>query len=148
MTGSPSGERGGIGAWTSALVAHVLRGSADDRLVALWVLHATTGRRRGEALGLRWKDVDLERATLSVSQTITAVQHGVIVSPPKSDRSRRRLGLDPDTVRVLPDHQQAQQRDRERHGVSPAPPVFCEPEGDNRKAAREGRSGEVRGKPG
>jgi integrase len=126
----PRGERVEIVTWTSAQVAQFLRGVADDPMFALWVLLATTGLRRGEALGLRWKDVDLERATLSVSQTITAVQHGVIVSPPKSDRSRRRLGLDPDTVRVLSDHQQAQQRDRELLGLGPARLVFCTPEGE------------------
>src|SRR3546814_10189890 len=127
---TPRGERVEIVTWTSTQVAQFLRGAADDPLFALWVLLATTGLRRGEALGLRWKDVDLERATLSVSQTITAVQHGVIVSPPKSDRSRRRLGLDPDTIRVLTDHQQAQQRDRDLLGLGPAPLVFCTPEGE------------------
>lgn len=33
---------------------------SGDRSYPLWVLLATTGMRRGEALGLRWCDVDLE----------------------------------------------------------------------------------------
>lgn len=33
-------------------------GAEEDRLYPPWVLLATTGMRRGEALGLRWNDVD------------------------------------------------------------------------------------------
>src|SRR3546814_13377989 len=80
----PRGERVEIVTWTSAQVAQFLRGVAGDPLFALWVLLATTGLRRGEALGLRWKDVDLGRATLSVSQKITAAPHGGTVAPPKT----------------------------------------------------------------
>jgi integrase len=103
----------------------------DDPLYALWVLLATTGLRRGEALGLRWSDVDLERETISVSQTLTTVGHRVVVSPPKSDRSRRRLRIDFTTARVLGEHSEAQGRDRELLGVPEGRDdyVFAEPDG-------------------
>jgi integrase len=42
---------------------HVL----TDRLYAAWLLLATTGMRRGEVLGLRWRDVHLDAGRLSVS---------------------------------------------------------------------------------
>jgi len=127
----PTGERKETPTWTSAEVTTFLAGVEDDPLYALWVLLATTGLRRGEALGLRWSDVDLERATLSVSQTITTVNNQIAVTPPKSDRSRRRIGLDRDTVRVLRDHQRDQERDRKLPGVAPGPGplVFAEAEG-------------------
>ena len=131
----PTGERKETPTWTAAEVTTFLAGVVDDPLYALWVLLATTGLRRGEALGLRWSDVDLERATLSVSQTITTVNNQIAVTPPKSDRSRRRIGLDPDTVRVLRDHRRDQDRDRELLGSGPAsgpssgPLVFAEPDG-------------------
>src|SRR3546814_12598321 len=88
----PRGECVEIVTWTSAQVAQFLRGVAEDPLFALWVLLATTELRRGEALGLRWKDVDLSRATLSVSHTITAVQHGVIVSQSSEEGPAGREG--------------------------------------------------------
>ena len=47
-----------------AFLAHV----ADDRLFALWALYLATGLRRGEALGLRWSDVDEGR--LAVRRTL------------------------------------------------------------------------------
>jgi len=58
----------GVHCWDAESVhafLDVSRGE-DDRLFPLWALLATTGMRRGEALGLRWSDIDLEtgRATL------------------------------------------------------------------------------------
>jgi integrase len=127
----PTGERKETPTWTAAEVTKFLASVEDDPLYALWVVLATTGVRRGEALGLRWSDVDLDRATLSVSQTITTVNNQIVVTPPKSDRSRRRIGLDPDTVRVLRDHRRDQDRDRELLGWGPGsgPLVFAEPDG-------------------
>lgn len=127
----PTGERKEAPTWTAAQVTTFLAGVEEDPLYALWVLLATTGLRRGEALGLRWSDIDLDRATLSVSQTITTVNNQIAVTPPKSDRSRRRIGLDRDTVRVLRDHRRDQDRDRELLGSGPGsgPLVFAEPDG-------------------
>jgi integrase len=41
---------------------------SSDRFEALYVLAIATGLRRGQLLGLRWDDVDLERGTLQVGQ--------------------------------------------------------------------------------
>jgi len=51
------------------------------------------GLRRGEALGLRWKDIDLDRGELRVSQTLQRVDGRLQIVPPKSERSRRRVPL-------------------------------------------------------
>lgn len=47
--------------------------SGDHRLSAAFALLATTGMRRGEALGLRWSDVDLAGGRCSIVQTVIAV---------------------------------------------------------------------------
>ena len=41
----------------------LLEAARGDRLEALYVLAVHTGMRRGELLGLKWGDVDLENAT-------------------------------------------------------------------------------------
>jgi integrase len=50
---------------------------------------ASTGLRRGEVLGLRWSDIDFEKATLQVAQSVELVGHMLSVKEPKTDRSRR-----------------------------------------------------------
>jgi integrase len=40
------------------------------RLYPLYVVAATMGLRRGELLELRWSDIDLDRGTLNVEQTV------------------------------------------------------------------------------
>ena len=46
--------------WTAEQLGAFLERRQDDRLHALWHVLAMTGMRRGEALGLRWDDIDLE----------------------------------------------------------------------------------------
>jgi integrase len=74
---------------------------ADDPLYPLWHLLAMTGMRRGEALGLRWADVDLDAGHLAVRQTVVVLKGKFIASQPKTARGRRVLALDPGTVAVL-----------------------------------------------
>ena len=85
---------------------------ADDRLYPAYVLLATTGMRRGEVLGLRWSDVDLEHQQLAVVNTLTTVYYRPILSTPKTKRSRRVIYLDPATIEVLRGHQAHQQAER------------------------------------
>lgn len=68
-------------------------------------LIAYTGIRRGEALGLRWQDIDLEAGTISIVQTLGHSLHkGLVFQPPKTNRSRRSIDLDPGTADVLRAH--------------------------------------------
>ena len=63
---------------------------------------AYTGVRRGEALGLRWRNVDLETGAASIAQTVVVSQkQGLIFQPPKTNSGRRGIDLDDDTVAVL-----------------------------------------------
>jgi integrase len=87
--------------WDVEKVRAFLDSVAGDRLHAVWLLMATTGMRRGEVLGLRWCDVDLDAGRLSVVQTVIMVDRKVIVSEPKTDRGRRSIALDSVTVEAL-----------------------------------------------
>src|SRR4029450_4257539 len=80
-----------------AFLAHV----RDDRLYALWLLVATTGMRRGELAGLRWGDIDFDHATVSPTIPRVVVDHQGHDLAPKTERSRRRLALDPVTLAAL-----------------------------------------------
>lgn len=104
----------GVRAWDAATLREFLATSAEsgDRLHALWVLLATTGMRRGEAVGLRWSDVDLDAGRLRVVQTIIQVRSKVTVGEPKTARGRRPIALDAGTVAVLREHRKRSLEER------------------------------------
>ncbi len=85
------------------------RSTADPNL-PLWRLLAMTGVRRGEALGVRWSDLDLDGARLSVRQQLVRQGDLVTFGPPKTKAGRRSIALDPGTVEALRDRR-AQWRD-------------------------------------
>jgi integrase len=87
--------------WTAEQLRAFLKATADDRLHPLWHVLAMTGMRRGEALGLKWDDVDLEAGRLSVRRALIPSGREVVVSEPKTARGRRSIALDPETVAVL-----------------------------------------------
>ena len=87
--------------WTKENLRAFLESVADERLGALWYTIAFTGLRRGEALGLRWSDVDLENARLAVRRALIPINREVVVSEPKTAKGRRVIALDPSTIEVL-----------------------------------------------
>lgn len=66
-----------------------LRAAADQRLEALYVLAVFLGPRRGELLGLRWADVNLDRAQLEIVQTLQRIGGSLRLVPPKTENSAR-----------------------------------------------------------
>lgn len=84
--------------------------TAGDRLGALWATAIAAGLRQGELLALRWSDVDLEAATLSVRYTLRRGTREL--AEPKTDRARRTLRLGGEAVTALRDHRRRQLEER------------------------------------
>ncbi|MGE5764987.1 MAG: tyrosine-type recombinase/integrase, partial [Mycobacterium leprae] len=103
--------------WTAQELREFLAATTNDRLHAAWVLLATTGMRRGEALGLRWSDVDLNAARAAVRQTVIAVRHEVAFGTPKTAKGRRTVALDAGTVTALREHRKRQNAERLQVGA-------------------------------
>jgi len=97
-----------VDAWTTDELRHFLDFVAGDRLYGCWHLAAYTGMRRGELLGLRWEDVDLDAARLAVRQTIVLEYTTPIIETPKNHEARV-INLDEDTVGVLMRHRDEQE---------------------------------------
>ena len=81
-----------------------------DRHEALYTVALTLGLRQGEALGLRWQDIDLERGRLHVEHQLQRVDHRLALVPCKTDRSRRELGGTAFTLAALCAHREGQAR--------------------------------------
>jgi integrase len=98
--------------WSPEELGRFLREVAEDRLFAAVRLVAMTGMRRGEVLGLRWRDVDLVTGRAAITQTIIAPRYVTQLSTPKTDKGRRSVELDAGTVDVLRAHKKRQAEER------------------------------------
>jgi integrase len=85
-------------------VGRLLSAAKGERLECLYVLAIHTGARLGELLALRWKDVRLDSASLSVQATLQRTADGYVFAPPKSTRSRRQIARTPTAVAALQQH--------------------------------------------
>lgn len=94
--------------WTPTELNQFLELIEGHRFQAAIHLLAMTGARRGEIAGLRWVDVDLNVARITIRQTLNAVDGEIYVSSPKSARGRT-IDLDRHTVDVLRRHLERQQ---------------------------------------
>ena len=72
--------------------------------------------RRGESLGLRWKNVDLEPGRLSVRRALIPNGAVVVVSEPKTARGRWSVTLDPETAEALKRQAAQQLADQAKKG--------------------------------
>jgi integrase len=116
--------------WTAEQLQAFLRAAAGHRLFpAFWTL-AMTGMRRSELLGLRWTDIDLDAGTLSINRGLVAVGYDLHESRGKTRNSRRRIDLDPTTVRVLSAWRSWQRIEREAVGASPPDYLFTDAHGE------------------
>ena len=79
----------------------VLKAAEESRYHPVLVLIAATGLRKGEALALHWQNVDLDAGALKVVATVMRIDGRLVISEPKTDRSRRVVPLAPAVVAML-----------------------------------------------
>jgi integrase len=87
--------------WSAGELERFVSASVSDRLGAAWRLLALTGMRRGELLGLRWSDVDLDAKRVRVVQTVTMAGDRPELGTPKTAAGARPISLDGGTVAAL-----------------------------------------------
>jgi integrase len=78
----------------------------------LAALGLSTGMRRGEMLALRWRDVSLDGAELTVQQSLEQTKEGLRFKPPKTKHARRTISLPAFAVAALRAHKIAQAQER------------------------------------
>lgn len=117
--------------WSADELGSFLEHARDERLYAGYVLLATTGMRRGEALGLRWRSVDLDSARVSVSTSLVVVDAGVVFQEPKTASGRRTVPIPAETVAALKAHRKSQLAEKMLLGpdYSDDDLVFCREDG-------------------
>jgi len=96
----------------------------DDPLEALWRLLLLHGLRRGEALGLRWFDLDYPTATLHIRRQLTLVAGKPRWEQPKTSNGIRDIQLDVKTLLALRRIKDTQQRWSDINPAATADPVL------------------------
>jgi integrase len=100
-----------------AQTATLLKAAERSSIYVPILLGVTTGMRRGEILALHWREVDLDRRSLSVAQTLEETKAGGLAFKiPKTDRSRRTITLPAIAVEAMRRYRARQAADRLRAG--------------------------------
>ena len=86
---------------TTVQLASFFREARESGVFELYYLELATGLRRGELLGLKWQDIDLERGDLRVRRQVSRINGEVVEAPLKTKNAYRTLPLAEDTVSVL-----------------------------------------------
>ena len=105
---------------TTVQLASFFREARESGVFELYYLELATGLRRGELLGLKWEDIDLERGDLRVRRQVSRINGEVVEAPLKTKNAYRILPLAEDTVGVLKE---------QRKKVGNSPWVFPSPNG-------------------
>ncbi|MGZ4617255.1 MAG: tyrosine-type recombinase/integrase [Frankiaceae bacterium] len=103
---------------TPPQVAELLRAAEGSRYAPLFALLVHTGLRRGEALALQWSDVDLAKGLLRVRGTLSRIDGELLVTEPKTAKSKRFVPVSDPAARLLLDLHAAQAEECSRAGAA------------------------------
>lgn len=112
LVDSPTVERSEVEALTAPQAQAILDAMRGTRLEGLVTVTLALGLRQGEALGLRWRDVDLGAATVAIRHQVQKADGEWEFVPLKTERSKRTLALPVFVVAALTQHHVRQAEER------------------------------------
>ncbi|BDG61537.1 tyrosine-type recombinase/integrase [Caldinitratiruptor microaerophilus] len=113
---APRPERREVPILTSEDLDKLIRAAEGTDLEPVVLLAVGAGLRRGEALGLKWEDVDLDAGVVRVRRSLVPTKEGVRFQEPKTARGRRTVALPPFVVDGLKRWRKRQAEVRLQHG--------------------------------
>ena len=134
---APKKDKKPVDALTQEQAQDFFKTLADSPLDFHCMLHLllTSGIRRGECLGLQWKDLDERRATLTIERSaVYTPETGITISTPKTADSIRTIPIMPTTLRLL---QQLKKQTKAEHRNTVLQNAFIFPSGKDLFAPRD-----------
>ena len=98
-------------------LASFLRETKESGVFELYYIELATGLRRGELLGLKWEDIDLEQGIIHVRRQIARIDGKIVEAPLKTKNSYRSVSIGQDAVEILKE----QRRKTDSEYVFPSP---------------------------
>ena len=92
--------------WSLTEAKAFLNAASESRYAAAYFLLLFYGLRRGEVLGLRWQDVDVQGGILRIRQQLLRVGRQLLIGPLKTRAGKRDLPLLPAVAAVLAKHRE------------------------------------------
>jgi integrase len=114
----PRGKPKEMDTWGVEDSMRFLAVAAQSTYGPVWLLALTKGLRKGELLGVRWQDIDLERGILRVRQTVGSLRGKVVIRGTKTPKSRRDVDLWGGVLAALRAHKVRQNERRLEMGSS------------------------------
>lgn len=117
LVDAPKGQRPETDPFSPEEARTFLKAIKGDRLEALFTCALALGLRQGEALGLRWDDIDLQARSLTVRANLQRIDHRLQLVEPKTRRSRRTLTLPETTAAALRTRHRRQLEEKVKAGA-------------------------------
>ena len=93
-------------------LASFLREARESGVFELYYLDLATGLRRGELLGLKWTDIDLEKGEMQLKRQVVRIEGKIVEAPLKTKNAYRTLPLAEDVTAIL-------KQQRKKRGTAP-----------------------------
>jgi integrase len=131
LVDGPRVERFEIQPLTPDEARRFLASIKGHRLEALYSVALTLGLRQGEALGLRWQDIDLDLGYIRVNKQLQRPNGSFQLMEPKTQKSRRTIVMPPTITHSLARHREGQRQERDNaNGIwNELDLVFTRPDG-------------------
>lgn len=109
LVDKPAYKKKEMTCWNPTQIAKFLEVAKEDRHYALYVFLLTTGCRIGEALAIRWSDIDWDNQIVKIQRTLSRDEKGKgYFDEPKTAKSRRAIVLPELALLVLKQHRKSQ----------------------------------------
>jgi len=104
--------------WSWELAKEFLESTRNDRYHLFYYIALSTGMARGEILGLRWRDINWKKHTVSIRQSVVPIEGKAVIQPSLKTKSRERtLDVSENFITILKKHKKKQSEEMLALGI-------------------------------